>query len=93
MTGAVTLAAAKKEVERYYVGLSDKWVTVKTSPKIAKRWLADHYPEEVCSFCGRLWYEVDAMFSTRRAVICSSCVDEFTTELKRKTVGQRTTKS
>ena len=84
IAGAQSLPLAKKEVERYYAGIADKWVTVNISAKAAKRWLAEAHPEDVCSFCGQFSYEVDAMFPAQSAVICSSCVDAFANELKRR---------
>lgn len=87
MTGAKSLASAKKEAERHYLKLSEKWVTVNTPAKVAKQWLAQRYPEDVCSFCGKLSYEVEAMFPAHSAVICSSCVAAFTGELNRRAQG------
>jgi hypothetical protein len=84
VTGAKSLLLAKKEVERYYIGVSEKWVTVRTSEKDAKRWMAAKYPDEVCSFCGQMSVEVEAVFPAARAAICSSCVQTFASELKRK---------
>lgn len=84
IAGALSLPLARKEVERHYAGIADKWVTVGTSAKAAKRWLAEAHPEDVCSFCGQFSYEVDAMFIAQSAVICSSCVDAFSNELKRR---------
>lgn len=84
IASANSLAAAKKEVERHYIGLADKWIAVNTSEKTAKHWLAEKYPQDVCHFCGQLSYEVEAMFPSPKAVICSSCVEAFSEELRRK---------
>jgi hypothetical protein len=87
MTGAKSLTAAKAEAERHYLGLSEKWVRLDTSVKAAKQWLAERYPEDVCSFCGQLSFEAEAMFTGNSAVICSSCVDALAAELKRRAQG------
>lgn len=87
VAGSKSLRLAKKEVERYYIGISDKWERVNTSEKETKRWLTDTYPEDVCSFCGRLSYEVEAMFPAPSARICSVCVEAFAHELKRRAHG------
>lgn len=84
MAGAKSLRLAKSSVERHYAGIADKWVTVNATAKAAKRWLAEAYPEDVCSFCGQLSYEVEVMFTGQSAVICSSCVDAFAEELNRR---------
>lgn len=84
VAGAKSLPLAKREVERYYAGISDKWVTVNTSERMAKRWLTEKYPEDVCSFCGQLSYEVEAMFPAPSAVICSTCVEAFANEMNRR---------
>ena len=80
---AKSLPQAKKSVECYYAGISSKWVTVSTSEKAAKRWLAENYPNDICSFCGKFSYEFDVMFLGRSAVICPSCIDAFADELRR----------
>jgi ClpX C4-type zinc finger len=82
VSGAKTLSAAKRQVDRYYLGISEKWLPVNASVQDAKRWLADHYPLDVCSFCGKFSYEVDAMFPSRTSVICASCVELFANKLK-----------
>jgi ClpX C4-type zinc finger len=87
IAGAKSLSLAKKQVERYYLGISGKWMTVNTSVKAAKRWLIEKYPKDVCSFCGQIPYTVEAMFLSPSAVICSSCVGAFANELKRRVQG------
>lgn len=84
VAGAKSLPLAKKEVERCYAGISDNWVTVNTSEKLAKRWLAENHPADVCSFCGQFAYEVEAMFTAPSAVICSACVEVLSHEVKRR---------
>lgn len=83
VTGAKSIAAARREVERHYLGLSERWVTVKTPVRAARSWLAQRYPADVCGFCGKLSYEVQTMFRSRSAAICSSCVAAFDGEMNR----------
>jgi hypothetical protein len=82
--GQKTLSAAKKQVERYYSGISKKWIRLNTSEKTAKQWLKERYPKNVCSFCRQIRFDASAFFPAPTALICSSCVEEFAAELKRR---------
>lgn len=84
VSGAKSLREAKKEVERYYIGIESKWIAVDTSVKTAKQWLAAQYPQDVCSFCGNFSYDARIMFLGPKVAVCSNCVEAFSQELKRK---------
>jgi hypothetical protein len=81
ISGAPSFARAVKEAERCYQGISAKFIRVNTSAKAAREWLADKYPHAVCSFCGRMFFEVSTMIEAKSAVICSVCVEDFAREL------------
>lgn len=85
--GTDSLRAAKKEVERYYLGLASKWIAVDTPVKAAKQWLAAQYLQDVCSFCGHFSYDARAMLLGPKAVVRSNCVENFSQELKKKSAG------
>jgi len=81
VAGAPTFSEAVKEAERCYQGIAKKFVRTGNSEKIARRWMAEKYPEAVCNFCGRMYFEVDTLVEGRAAVICSACIKDLAMNL------------
>ena len=76
-SGGPTLEDAKAEAERVYRGVSAKWIDTSTTPEQAASWIRAHYPDTICSFCGRLPTEFDLAVEGKGVQICSTCVQEF----------------
>ena len=81
VAGAPSFSAAIKEVERCYQGIAEKFVRTGNTEKLARKWIAKKYPEAVCNFCGRMYFEVDSLIEGRRAVICSTCITDLANSL------------
>jgi hypothetical protein len=71
------LSDAKADAEVAYRGLGPKWVDTGTSVEEARRWLERQYPEDKCSFCGKLPFEFEAAFGGHRCTICGDCVRKY----------------
>ena len=80
---ATNLSDAKADVEIAYRGLAAKWVDTGISADEARRWLEQQYPEDMCSFCGKLPFEFEAAFSGHRSTICGDCVRKYSSMLKK----------
>lgn len=77
VTNAESLDAAQSEVEHYYPGISQKWIKKAVTESEAEEWVKTHHKDAICSFCGRLPFEVETCVSHASAVICNVCIDEF----------------
>ena len=77
VTGAKTLEGAKESAEAAYNGVSSRWVTVDVSPEDAEAYLRRIYPMHVCSFCDRLFIDLDGLIQGSNASACHRCVDEM----------------
>lgn len=77
VTNAESFDAAQREVERYYPGVTHKWIKREITKSEAVEWIKTHHKDTICSFCGRLPFEVETSISHGPAVICNICIDEF----------------
>ena len=75
--GETSLAAAKAVAEITYRGIAAKWVDTCVSSEEARRWLEQQYPEDLCSFCGRLPSEFETAFTGHKSRICGDCVRKY----------------
>jgi hypothetical protein len=75
--GAADLAAAKADAEITYRGIGEKWVDTNVSTEDARRWLEQEFPEDMCSFCGRLPFEFEGAFGGHKSRICNDCVRKY----------------
>jgi hypothetical protein len=82
VVAASSMASARKEVERNYSGICKRLVALKNSERSVRRWLAITYPRDVCSFCRKMSFEVDAMIEGDGVQVCSACVEDFAMQLK-----------
>ena len=77
-----TLAEAKRAAESYYAGVAKRFVSMNVSGSAARQWIKKHNPESTCSFCGRFYFDCDAMIVSKKAVICSDCVHAFAGQIE-----------
>ena len=75
--GETDLPAAKANAEITYRGIAAKWVDVSVSSEEARCWLEQQYPEDLCSFCGRLPSEFETAFGGHKSRICGDCVRKY----------------
>jgi ClpX C4-type zinc finger len=75
--GEADLAAAKANVEMTYQGIAAKWIDTGISLEEARHWLEQQYPEDMCSFCGRLPSEFEGAFGGHKSKICNECVRKY----------------
>lgn len=71
--------SALRQVEHYYRGISQRWTHTTVTVQQAREWIAHDSPKEVCSFCGRLSFEVARLVHGRDATICNLCLDALNT--------------
>ena len=74
VAGGPSVPECKARAERWYAGLSARWINTNTTLKQAKQWLREKSAGFECSFCGNLPAQTDGMFSQRKANVCFSCV-------------------
>jgi len=81
-TGA-TVEDNMASAERWYEGITPKWIRVDTTREAAEKFVRDGGADSCCSFCGNLALQVDHMFSmtptdsTKAVRICSDCVEKL----------------
>jgi len=74
-SGNKTIKEAQRDAEKYYKGITKKWVTV-ARPNKFKDWPGDLGP--ICSFCGKTFFEgPKRMFQGKNAHICNQCIEEY----------------
>ena len=81
--GYNSIDEAKAKTERSYRGLSPKWVSTGYSRDDVTGYLAEHFKDMKCSFCGRLPMQYQSIVGTT-VRICNHCVDEFHDALHRE---------
>jgi hypothetical protein len=81
--GFDSIDEAKAKTERSYRGLRQKWVSTGYSRDDAASYLADHFKDVKCSFCGRLPMQYQSIVGTK-VRICNHCVEEFHDALHRE---------
>ena len=69
--------SAMRQAEHYYRGLGALWAQATVTVHQAREWIARSRPEEVCSFCGRLPFEINNLVRGNEAAICDLCLDAF----------------
>jgi ClpX C4-type zinc finger len=79
LVGAETVDSCKREVERTYRGIGEKWNHLDVTREAALAYYDSFEPG--CSFCGKRTYEVGEMIQVEDARICRGCVEEFYKEL------------
>jgi len=72
----------KKRAERYYSGISSKWLKLDVSLEDAEAYKASLIVEVRCSFCKRSMFDVDSLLEGDAGVcICNLCVTSFYEEM------------
>jgi hypothetical protein len=77
IAGAPTLRDCMLRSERWYEGVSKRWVRTNTTKRLAERWLRAECASHACSMCRKLPAEADGMFSKGAVNFCFSCVREM----------------
>ena len=82
-TGRPTIEENLEAAERWYSGISSKWIHTGISREDAERLIREECADSACSFCNRMPPEVDCMVGSNAektsasANICNYCVDEI----------------
>jgi hypothetical protein len=76
-----SVESAKKRAENEYHGIAAKWVTAKVTKEDAINYMEEQFKDQQCSFCGKLPDEVQQVFASSSACICSDCVAELYQQL------------
>jgi hypothetical protein len=72
----------KRRAERYYAGISSKWLKLDVSLEDAEAYKASLMVEVRCSFCKRSMFEIDSLLEGDAGVrICNNCVASFYEEM------------
>jgi len=72
----------KSQAEKYYAGISSRWVAHDDSPEDARAYQAYLVGNHCCSFCNRTMYEVDSLVEGNGGSrICNLCVTSFYEEM------------
>ena len=79
--GHSSVEEAKRQVERSYPGMADRWVDTNVSEAEATAYLRKTFPDDECSFCGRTLHEVQRFFVGPKGRICDICVREFSSNI------------
>ena len=74
--GFDSIDEAKAKTERSFRGLTPKWAPTGYSRDDAASYLAGHFKDMKCSFCGRLPMQFQSIVGTK-VRICNHCVKEF----------------
>ena len=82
VVSTATLKEAKQAAESYYAGISKRFVKMDVSERAARRWLEEKYPDLMCSFCGRLYFEFESAVSSKKATVCGDCIRAFAQQLE-----------
>ncbi|HEY0941610.1 MAG TPA: ClpX C4-type zinc finger protein [Steroidobacter sp.] len=75
--GAETVEQAKREVERNYPGVGERWIDTNVTVEEALAFYDSETAGLKCSFCGRRPFEVEGLIEGPQATICRGCVEEF----------------
>jgi len=71
---ALTAEELFSSAERWYEGIGKKWAYTNYTAEQDCQNAQKYFAGEECSFCGKLPNEVEHMFASEKASICSSCV-------------------
>jgi hypothetical protein len=71
---ATTAEELLSSAERWYEGVGKRWAYTNFTPEEDRKNAQEYFAGEECSFCGKLPNEVEHIFVSEKAVICSSCV-------------------
>lgn len=72
-----SLAEIKREVEKYYEGISEKWIALDVPLEAAQQYRDQWMQDLTCSFCGKDPRERIELIEGGSAKICGDCVREF----------------
>ena len=74
--GYDSVSEAKSKVERSYHGISAKWRATGHTLEDARKYLAEQFQGQECSFCGKWPLHFQSCIGDK-VRICNHCVDEF----------------
>lgn len=74
--GYASIAEAKARAERSYQGLSRKWKATGHPEEEARKYIAERFRDQACSFCGRVPPQYRALVGGK-ARICNHCIEQF----------------
>jgi len=78
----ISIEEIKNRAEKYYVGISSKWIKHDASVEDAEAYKATLMPDVHCSFCSRSMFDVDSLLEGHGgARICNLCVVNFYEEI------------
>lgn len=78
-----SVAAVKSRAEKYYAGISSKWIRHDASAEEVEAYKAALIGDNRCSFCSRSMFEVEALVASEAgARICNLCVTSFYEEVR-----------
>jgi len=80
----------KKNAEKYYQGISERWKNTGVSEEEAEaeEYLDELFTDENCSFCAKRMDIAKQIYSTGRGRICDECVVRFYEMLQEEAVEQ-----
>jgi hypothetical protein len=82
-TGRTTIEELQDSVERWYAGITPKWVYTGVTAEATEKWLREENAQYSCAFCRKLPAEVENMFCSGpednddTVYICYACVEEL----------------
>ena len=81
IVGAKSLDDAKHRASAFYPDIQDAWQAAPYSQADVERFIEAIYGTLRCSFCGRLPFEVAALFEVPSARICDTCIKQYRDKL------------
>jgi hypothetical protein len=79
--GNHSIAEAKSQASRSYIGIDEKWVETGVSVSEAEAYLREAYADSICSFCGKLPHEFTRLIEGKNGRICNICVSKSAAHL------------
>jgi hypothetical protein len=86
-----TVDELQESAERWYTGITSKWIHTGITQEAAEKWLRDKNEQYSCSFCRKLPPQVENMIASGHdeepatVRICNECIDKFHAIIHRPT--------
>jgi hypothetical protein len=77
VTTRQTVEELKETAERWYSGISSKWVDLHISREEAESWFRENKPHLVCAFCERIPTDYEDAYFAESAAVCFDCVRQM----------------
>ena len=78
---AKSIDDAKDHAGTFYPDIRDAWQTAPYGPTDVEKFIEENYGSLRCSFCGKLPFQVAALFEAESARICDACVRQYRDQL------------